>query len=202
LRNVHRTLLWRLLQQQRLTLFGLTAEQIAHQLSTSKETVEAGLTARRSRSASQALDSFPQLTMEQAAELTQFEEDEHAYPDLISTLESDPENFEHRMAEWRQDYELRAARDQLTNELRDAGVDVVGPYLPPDTAPLSRLRQSKSDKTLLDDEPAKHASCEGHAAYISTNQRRAQSCRAEIASRTPHGEHAAPTRCGTARTQN
>ncbi len=154
---------------ERLTLFGLTAEQVAHQLSTDVDTVKAGLRVRRSPAASQALETHHQLSMLQAAELACFEDDEDAYTDLIDTLEQNPHQLDHRLAEWRQEYRLREQQHQLADELAHAGVTVVDAQLPADTRPLSRLCTSATDTTPLARDPEAHASCPGHAAYITAD---------------------------------
>ncbi|WP_019819449.1 ParB/RepB/Spo0J family partition protein [Saccharomonospora saliphila] len=154
---------------ERLTLFGLTADQIAQHLSTDVDTVQAGLRVRRSPAASQALETHHQLSMLQAAELASFEDHEDAYTDLIDTLERNPDQLDHRLAEWRQEYRLREQQHQLADELAHAGVTVVDAQLPADTRPLSRLCTSETDTTPLAHDPEAHASCPGHAAYITAD---------------------------------
>ncbi|MEU6155300.1 ParB N-terminal domain-containing protein [Actinosynnema sp. NPDC047251] len=154
---------------EELTLFGLSAEQVADELSVDVGTVEAGLRTRCSGKVTDALRIHPQLSLLQAAELVEFEGDEDAYRDLTETLETDPAGLDHALAEWRLTYRSRAACAQLADELRGVGVEVVGDYAPAGALRLDRLYRSRKDRVRLDGEDAGHGSCPGHAAYITTN---------------------------------
>ncbi|MFI9811423.1 hypothetical protein [Saccharothrix variisporea] len=154
---------------EQMTLFGLSTEDIAAQLSLQPEVVEAGLKARRSTAVAATLTEFPQLTLEQAAGLADFEDDGEAYADLMDTLSTEPEAFDHELAEWRQERQLREAREALSRELEAEGVVVVGDSLPVGARRLDRLHRSREDRTPLGDDPASHSSCPGHGAMVTTN---------------------------------
>ncbi|MEU4806426.1 ParB N-terminal domain-containing protein [Actinosynnema sp. NPDC023587] len=154
---------------EELTLFGLSVEEVADELSVGVESVEAGLRTRRSEKATTALRDFPQLSLLQAAELAEFEDDEDAYRELVDTLEADPAGFDHALAEWHQEYRLRDARDELAATVRAAGVEVVGDTMPAGAQRLDRLYRGRKDRTRLDDKAAGHESCPGHAAIVTSN---------------------------------
>lgn len=154
---------------EQLSLFGLSTEEIATQLSVETEVVSSGLKARRSTAVTATLAEFPQLSLDQAAGLADFEDDSEAYDDLMGTLSTEPEAFDNALAEWRLERELRAAREQLSRELEASGVVVVGDTLPTGARRLDRLHRSREDRTPLDEDPAAHSSCPGHAAMVTTN---------------------------------
>ncbi len=156
---------------ERLSLFGLTGEQIAQQLSTSTDTIEAGLRVRGSRSAVQVLDENPQLDMLQAAVFAEFDDDEDAIEELTHLLEEEPEQFDHVVSRLRRDRAAQQARDELADQLRADGVTVITDHRPdPDTTlALHRLSQSSTDGTSLDTDVEHHAAnCAGHAAWVYT----------------------------------
>ena len=154
---------------ERLTLFGLTVDEIVGKLSTSPDRVQAALTVRKSKAATAALASYT-LTMEQAAELAQFEHDEEAYGDLMDSLDHEPKRFEHKLERWKLEYETRALCEQLAEQLRADGVTVVGFEHPGGAASgLSGLRRSATDSTLLDSDSEAHTFCPGHAAYVTSS---------------------------------
>lgn len=154
---------------EQMTLFGLSTEQIATQLSVEPEVVEGGLKARRSKAVTATLTDFPQLSLDQAAGLADFEDDSEAYAGLMDTLASEPEAFDHELAEWQQERQLREAREQMSRELEASGVVVVGDSLPIDARRLDRLHRSREDRTPLGDDPAAHSACPGHGAMVTTN---------------------------------
>ncbi|MEU7524684.1 ParB/Srx family N-terminal domain-containing protein [Saccharothrix sp. NPDC042600] len=154
---------------EQLTLFGLSTEDIATQLSIVPEVVEAGLKARRSKAVTATLSELPQLSLEQAAGLADFEDEPDAYDELMTILSAEPEAFDNELAEWRLRLELREACEQLSRELKASGVVVVGEVLPVGARRLDRLHRSREDRTPLNDDPAAHSSCPGHAAIVTSN---------------------------------
>lgn len=154
---------------EQMTLFGLSTEDIATQLSVGPDVVEAGLKVRRSKAVAATLTDFPQLSLEQAAGLADFEDDIEAYEELMTTLKAEPEAFDHELAEWQLERRLREARAQLSRDLEASGVVVVKEALPAGARRLDRLHRSREDRTLLSDDPAAHSSCPGHGAMVTTN---------------------------------
>jgi ParB family transcriptional regulator, chromosome partitioning protein len=154
---------------EELTLFGLSAQDIAGQLSTTVETVEAGLAVRRSAKVTDAMGDYPQLDVLQLAALAEFEDDADAYADLENTLAEAPEQFDHTVSQLRHRRIGHAIRDAKMTELREAGVTVLDQKDTATTLQLTRLRRSRRDDTNLGDEPDSHRDCPGHAAIVSVS---------------------------------
>jgi ParB family chromosome partitioning protein len=153
---------------EELTLFGLSAGDIAAQLSTTVDTVEAGLKVRQSAKATEAMREHPQLDVLQLAALAEFEDDPDASADLETTLAQEPEQFDHAVSQLRHRRAARVARDTKMAELREAGITVLDQVDSTTTLPVIRLRRSKHDETDLD-QPGAHESCPGHAATVTVS---------------------------------
>lgn len=152
---------------ERLSLFGLTAEQIATQTSASSHSVEAALRVRRNTTAKQVLENNPQLDLLHAAAFEEFADWDEAITELAETLEEEPDQLDHAIARWRDERAVRHAFDELAEQHRTAGTTVlIDRMLPQDTMPLGRLQRSRNDPTRLDEDPATHADCPGHAVQI------------------------------------
>jgi ParB family chromosome partitioning protein len=152
-----------------LTLFNLSAEEIAERLSITTEQVNAGLRVRNSRAASTTAEAYPQLDLLQLDALAEFDEDTDALAELHDTLRTDPGQFDHAVSRLRLERESRQAREQLTRQLLDAGVEIVEHSYATGQRDLANLYRSATDHTVLGEVPDEHASCAGHAAYLSTN---------------------------------
>lgn len=151
---------------EELTLFGLSVEAIAGQLSVPAETVEAGLAVQRSTIATQAVAAYPQLDILQLAALAEFDNDEDSSSALLDALESEPDQFDHVVSQLRHQRAKDALRDATAAELREAGVTVLDES-DRSALPLRRLHRSNQDTTLLSDDPDAHTDCPGHAAVVS-----------------------------------
>jgi ParB family chromosome partitioning protein len=155
-----------------LALFGLSAEQIAAQLSTSTETVASGLAVHRSQAARETLVEYPQLSLTQAgavAEMTEAGDDE-AIAELEEVITEDPSQVDHAIARWRHDQAAQAAVTEAAAELEASGVIVFASSQEARKAeamPLYRLSASSHDHTRLSDDPEAHTSCPGRAAVIT-----------------------------------
>lgn len=154
---------------EELTWFGLSNQDIAGQLSTTVETVEAGLAVRHSTKAAEAMRDYPQLDVLQLAALAEFEDDADAYADLEGTLAEAPEQFDHTVSQLRHRRAGRAIRDAKVAELREAGVTVLYQTDRNNALPLTRLQRSRQDDTRLGDQPANHQDCPGHAATVTVS---------------------------------
>ncbi|HEX5405249.1 MAG TPA: ParB N-terminal domain-containing protein [Pseudonocardiaceae bacterium] len=154
---------------EKLTLFGLTTQDVAEQLSTTPEVVEAGLAVRRSTRASELTRVHPQLDVLQLAAVAEFEDDAAASATLDTTLEEEPEQFDHVVSRLRHHRAACAERDIRVDELRATGVTVLDQVDPATTLALSRLLVSKQDHTSLGDNPDSHTDCPGHAALVSVS---------------------------------
>ncbi|HEX5116280.1 MAG TPA: hypothetical protein VFW65_13880 [Pseudonocardiaceae bacterium] len=150
---------------EKLTLFGLSAQDIADQLSTTTELVEAGLAVRGSSRAAQVTQAHPELDVLQLAAVAEFEDDPAASADLASTLEGEPEQFDHVVSRLRRRRDADRERDTRIAELREAGTTVLDSVDPLTTLDLTRLLTSKDDRTPVTTDG--HAGCPGHAAVVS-----------------------------------
>ncbi len=155
-----------------LTLFGLSAADIAAQLSTDTATVESGLAVHRSQAAKDTLAEYPQLSLAQAGAVAEMTEagDTEAIAELEEVVAEDPAQVDHAIARWRHDQAARAAVAEAAAELQAAGVVVFANSQEARQAaalPLYRLDASSEDHARLSDEPEAHAGCPGRAAVVT-----------------------------------
>lgn len=155
---------------EELTLFGISAEDIARQLGIGADTVDAGLRVRRSTTATEVAAQYPQLDMFQVAALAEFDDDADALDALRATLDDDPDQFDQKVSALRLERREHQARAELADQLRQRGVELGEPPSWGDPAKrLSELQRSAHDATVLGEEPEAHARCPGHAAYITSS---------------------------------
>lgn len=154
---------------EELTLFGLSAQDIAEQLSTTTQIVEAGLAVRRSTTATDATREHPELDVLQLAALAEFEDNPNASQELATTLAQEPDQFDHVVSRLRHRRAAYEARDAQVAELRAAGVTVLDTVDANTTLPLRSLLRSKQDRTSLGATPENHADCPGHAVDVSVS---------------------------------
>jgi ParB family chromosome partitioning protein len=155
-----------------LTLFGLSTADVAQQLSTTPETVEAGLAVRRSAKAAEATLAHPQLDVLQLAAIAEFEDDPAASARLSEVLGEEPQQFDHTVARLRQRRHATEERDRLVVELRDAGARVIDVIDNAGTMPLHRLLAGKEDRARLDQD--NHATCPGHIVAVTLSYSEAE----------------------------
>ncbi|UVS80595.1 ParB N-terminal domain-containing protein [Actinokineospora sp. UTMC 2448] len=155
----------RLLEQ--MALFGLSEEEIAAQLTTDVETVKAGLAVGRSRRATEAVATHPQLDMMQAAALAEFEDDPEASESLSWVLQWRPAQYDHTVTLLRRRKAERQACEAKAEELRRAGVTVLEGAAAEGAVQLDRLLRGGKSHTALSEQ--NHARCPGHAAIVTTN---------------------------------
>ena len=163
MRASHRTNAFRQLSLE----FGLSAGQIAKRTGTKKTVVAATLAVAESKIAS-AVQARYDLPLDVAAALAEFEDDPETVKDLTATAIKEPGRFRHEAQRARdergRDAEVDAARESL------AGLGVREVPEPDDDAKVRAVRHLKPTNeaaygTLLTSEA--HASCPGHAAFIS-----------------------------------
>jgi ParB family transcriptional regulator, chromosome partitioning protein len=148
-----------------LTLFdegGLTEAGIAKALGIKKPEVKTGLAVARSAVASAAVDTWPDLDMEQGAALDEFEGDQQAIGELVAAARSGM--FEHTVARLRSTREERAERQAFIDQITEAGYLIYGEdgRGVPWTMNLANL--TGPDGEPLD--PYEHAACDGAAVTI------------------------------------
>jgi ParB family chromosome partitioning protein len=150
---------------EQMALEGLSDEDIATQLTVPQETVKAGRRVRASARAAEALERYPQLTLDQLAAFTEFEDDPDATDQLNQVLDEEPDQFDHVVSELLLTREAHAARDARAEELRAEGITVLDDEQTREALRLSRLRVSATDNTLLTKDT--HANCPGHAVTVT-----------------------------------
>lgn len=150
----------------KLTLFGLSAQDVADQLSTTPEVVAAGLAVQHSATAAEVTRMHPYLDVLQLAAIAEFEDDPDASADLATTLAEEPEQFDHAVSRWRRHRAADAERDAQVARLRAAGVTVLDQVDAATTLPLTRLLASRQDLTRLGEDPDGHTGCPGHAVTV------------------------------------
>lgn len=155
---------------EQMTMFGFDASEIAERLGagTTAESVRAGLAVRASGKAAAALEQHPQLSLEQAAALAEFDDDADASEELAETLATEPEQFDHTVARLQRVRADEQARAALAAELNKQGVSIVEySWDERQQRRLGDLYASRDDRTVLGDNPEAHADCPGHAATIT-----------------------------------
>lgn len=152
-----------------MALDGLTDEEIATQLSLPADTVKAGRRVYANEMAKCALTQNAQLTFEQADAFAEFAEDPDACDRLTTTLNDEPETFDHIVSELQQERATRIARDELIEKLRADNVHVLEDDEVAAARRLTDLFENKERKKRLSDDVEAHKACSGHAARVVTS---------------------------------
>lgn len=148
-----------------LTLVGMTASQIARKTGRSVDEIKAGATVASSAGALAELASNPELTLEDAAIMAEFEDDASALERLRQAREWG-NSLAHEAQRIRDDHAAEAARLAVEEELRGRGLTVI-----PD--PGWSPKQVKRLGDLVDGEGAalteeSHVACPGHVVWLRT----------------------------------
>ncbi|MEB3371298.1 ParB/RepB/Spo0J family partition protein [Saccharopolyspora mangrovi] len=152
---------------EQMALYGFDSDDIAEQLTTDVTVVKAALKVRGSAKTTSLARQHDQLDMLQLAAISEFEDDEDAYTEIVDTLHHQPAQLGHVMARRRQERETRQARDAEIQRLTSAGVTVLdASELPEASRPLSALKDAQGE--ALGDKVEEHQSCPGHAASVRT----------------------------------
>lgn len=150
---------------EQMALFGLSPDNIADQLTTDVTVVKAALKVRSSEKSTSLAQQNDQLDMLQLAAISEFEDHEDAYAEIVDTLHHRPAQLNHVMTRCRHELEARQAREAEIQRLTSAGVTVVdAAQLPETSRPLSTLKDGHGQ--VLSDEVEQHQSCPGHAASV------------------------------------
>jgi ParB family chromosome partitioning protein len=154
---------------QQLLDLGMSPAAIARTTGTKRARVKQALAVTASDKAIGVAEHCA-LTLEQAAVLTEFEDDKEAIKELAVTGRRDPAGFDHVASRLRQDRERQAAAyDRLVAEHREAGVRLVDEG--PEGGSSRSLKVPRSLDHLMDDEgkplsAEDHADCPDHAVWI------------------------------------
>lgn len=146
---------------EQLHLLGLSDKTIAKKVSTTQAQVETALTVRADATATKALSEHP-LTLDQAAVIGEFADDEEAVARLIEAATDG--GFDHAAQGERQDRVEREVVAARAAELTEQGVRVLDSeaHYAPETAELYELLDGEG-KVFTEDS---HAGCEGHGAQV------------------------------------
>lgn len=147
---------------EQLSLLGLTTAQIAKRTHSRKETVEQGLAARQSETARDHLASG--LTIEQAATVAEFDDDEAAVATLIDAAQRG--GFEHSASRLRRERDAARAIAAEVDRLTAAGITVL------EDAPWGYYydgRGAAAPLRSLDTDAEQHTTCPGHAVIVSAH---------------------------------
>ncbi|WP_299306070.1 ParB N-terminal domain-containing protein [uncultured Brachybacterium sp.] len=145
---------------EQLSLLGLSASQIAKRTHSRKESVEQGLAARKSQTARDHLASG--LTIEQAAVLAEFDDDEEAIDSLVQSAQRG--GFEHTASRLRQRREAARAVAAEVDRLTAEGITVL------DETPWDYYydgRGAAAPLRALDADEEQHTTCPGHAVIVT-----------------------------------
>ncbi|WP_243795066.1 ParB/RepB/Spo0J family partition protein [Saccharopolyspora gloriosae] len=152
---------------QQLLDLGLSARQIARERSIPRTRVESTVVVARSATARNAvLDDG--LDLLHAAVLAEFEGDDEAMSELLTTATDQPLRLGHVAQRWRDQREEEAALAARTAELTEQGLTVIDrPYVYPDgLRRLSALRPTPQAEPGIQMRTADHLDCPGHAVFL------------------------------------
>jgi ParB family chromosome partitioning protein len=160
----------------------MTEAAIARATGLARPQVTASLAVARSQVATSAAERWDFLTLDQAATLAEFEDDQEALTALVQAAKGNSSQFDHVAAQLRATRAEREAKAAFTAELEAQGIAIYGerPYVPW-TLALENLRDSDGN----DITPDAHATCPGRAVTITYEWDWAPG--AEAAYRAAHG---------------
>ena len=142
----------------------MTEAAIAKATGLARPQVTASLAVARSQVATSAAERWDFLTLDQAATLAEFEDDQEALTALVQAAKGSPSQFGHVAAQLRATRAEREAKAAFTAGLQAQGIAIYGerPYVPW-TLALDNLRDSDGN----DISPQAHATCPGRAVTIT-----------------------------------
>lgn len=159
---------------QQLLDLGLTAGQIARRTHTRTARIKATIAVGSSPLATKMLMKY-HLTLEQAAAVADFDDDEDTVAALVEAAQLSEGRFDHVLQRARDTREEARLREKLTRELTAAGARVIDT---PDRDPrhrgcrkLAELRPTPRTKPGTALSEAKHAACPGHVAWLENTWR-------------------------------
>src|SRR6266480_5110172 len=138
----------------------MTEAAIAEATGLPRPQVTASLAVARSEVAVQAAERWDFLTLDQAAALAEFEDDQEALTALVQAAKDSPSQFGHLAARLRATRAERDAKAAFTAELQAQGIAIYGdrPFVPWALA-LENLRDGDGNQIS----PEAHATCPGRA---------------------------------------
>lgn len=141
---------------EQLSLAGLSATKIAKKLRSNKADIDHTLTVARSNEALNRLDTYPDLTLDQAAILAKWEHDSDAVDELLDALDDEGAGgFDHR-AQWLDDTAAEREAIAQTAATLDEGVDWTAHNPWGRATSLARYVTEQGTPATLDDVPVAH----------------------------------------------
>ncbi|MFI5843894.1 ParB/RepB/Spo0J family partition protein [Catenuloplanes sp. NPDC051500] len=148
---------------EQMSMFGLSAGQIAKRTGTKKTEVTTALAVSKSKLATGAAKRYQFLDLRQAAVVAEFDDDKDACTQLIVAAK-EGQGFDHLAQRLRDERAEAAAQVAKTAELSAAGLTIVAEpaHGDPKTKELFRLVDDEGQEL----EAAAHSECPGHAAFV------------------------------------
>lgn len=149
---------------EQLTMFGLSATQIAKRARIDRPSVDAAIATTGSELARKAVARYEALTLDQAAAVAEFEDDPETAKALIVTAIDQPAGFAHTLQRKRDDRDRDVKKAAAVEALTAAGVTLVDH--PNYDAATKRLSDLVAANTGEDIDAEAHATCPGHVAWL------------------------------------
>ncbi len=161
----------RLAAVEQLTILGVPAGSIAKRLGTPRKVIEAAVTANASEVAKTAANTHT-LTLTDAALIAEFENDENVVKDILTAVK-DGRSTEHVAQRARDARARQRAHCEAVAALTEAGVRVIDrpDYTNKTVTELRDIRLLTKAGAAKSKAPteAEHATCPGHAAYVTVD---------------------------------
>lgn len=150
---------------QRVLDLGTPAEDVVAATGASPADIAAAQALVKSKKARAAAEKHPEMTMEHAAALAEFDGDPKTQERLLDVITRNPGYFDHAVAEYRRDRDELAAAEEKLAVFREAGVKILDKAGQDKATDIGRLTDAKGKKLTA----RGHKSCPGNAAglYIS-----------------------------------
>jgi ParB family chromosome partitioning protein len=145
---------------EQLTAFGLSASQIQRRTRMKRHAVDAAMSVSGSDLAKAAAHRYDFLSLEQAAVVAEFDDDDEAVKALVAAAKAG--GFDHIAQRLRDDRKEQQARAVVTAELDATGIRIV--ERPRWSDPTKLLDTLRHDGEVID--VRTHATCPGHAVFV------------------------------------
>ncbi len=148
---------------QQLTFEGLDVPTIAKRTGTTPKDISTALTVAGNEAATAAIQEHA-LTLDQAADLIEFDNDEEVRADLIEVATHDPAQFAHAVQRARDEHTRAQVKADTEADLTARGFTILDRdrgYYDTDYTPLRDLVTADGDRATLD-----HIQVDGRAAFV------------------------------------
>jgi len=148
---------------EQLSMFGLSAAQIAKKFSSDKKTIEAGLAVAKSTKTRAVLNAAPALDVQQGAIIAELAEDDDALRERLMKAALDGD-LDHKAQQVRDERTRATFKANLLQQLKKQNIAVVGHPMYRDNAVAAVADLQDRHGVKLD--PAAHTKCPGHSVYL------------------------------------